>query len=223
MNESIQFVLPQDDTLQYKVYVSKAVPRGEATLTATIVLIVSTHNNAPEIVNQRVFEALAAFVAVPWDGMSSERETISPGFEKVQVHVLAKIAADENRNLEERARHASREGLEITSIKVKPTLPQEQVHQIVKALWFETVDKVNRHLAEFNRASGRIWRIGDLVFGVPETGKTRTVMSKGSYREEPDELIGEMFESGIAGLDKIGLATQVTLKSARPTSTDRPE
>ena len=209
-------IVPQDDTLQYKVYVSKAVPRGEAMLTATVVLLAGSQNSAPETINHRVFEALADFVPAQWECTGSERSTISPGFEQVKVQMLAKIAAEENRNLEERARHASRDGLEILAIKVKSTLLQDQINQIVKALWFETVEKVNQHIVEFDQLSGRAWRIGDMVFGVPDTGKARQVISKGCFHEESEELFGELIESGLAGSEKISLITQVTLRAARP-------
>ena len=68
---------------------------------------------------------------------------------------MAKIPAKENRNLEERAARANREGLEFGHVQVSRNLPQDQVNQIIKELWFEAVEKVTEHLADFNRASGR--------------------------------------------------------------------
>ena len=208
--------VPQDDTLEYKVYVSKTVPRGDATLTAVVAVLANSQKNTPEMINQRVLEALAEFVPVRWECMSQERSTISPGFEQVRVQALARIGPEQNRNLEERGRHASREGLEITNIRVKSTLPQDQVDQIVKELWFDTVEQVNEHMAEFNRVSGRAWRIGNIVYGVPSDTHSRTISAKGAYREEPYELFGALIESGLVGAEKICLTAQVTLKSPRP-------
>ena len=201
--------VPCDDTLEYKVFVSKAVPRGDATLTACVDVLVDSRNNGPEIIEQRVFEALDDFVSVPWESIGQERKTISPGYEQVSVQVLARISSEQNRNLEERARKASREGLEITEIRVKAALPQDQVNQIIKDLWFETVERINTHIADFNRVSGRQWRVGRIEYGVP-SGNRVPVSSKGGYREEVDDL------TGLSGAEKISLTAQVTLKSPRP-------
>jgi len=204
-----------DDTLQYKVYVSKAVPRGDVTLNAFVTLIVAESDNAPDTINQRVMEALQAFLPTPWEVVSTDRTGLSPGYEQVRVKVLSRVPAEENRNLEERARKAARVGLSIGDISVNRALPQDVANQIVKSLWFEAVRKVNEHLKEFEEASGRQWRIGDIVFGVPNNGgQQRSV--KGGYRDEIDDFLSGLVESGLAGAEKISLVADVTLKSARP-------
>ena len=128
------------------------------------------------------------------------------------MQVLGKVTADENRNLEERSRKAAREGLEIKEITVKRTLPQDQANQIIKELWFDAVRKANEHITEFNEASGRSWRIGEIVFGVPNNEQRQNRSAKGGYRDEFDALLSGRDESGLAGAEKISLVADVTFK-----------
>ena len=84
----------------------------------------------------------------------------------------------------------------------------------MKELWFEAVSKVNEYLPEFNRVSGRQWRIGDVVLGTPDGGHCSR-NTKGGYRDEVDDMLGDLMESGLAGAEKVSLIANVTLKSAR--------
>lgn len=119
--------------------------------------------------------------------------------------------------MKERSAAANREGLEFDDVRVScRNLPQDQANQIIKELWFDAVEKVTAHLNEFNRASGRQWRIGDIALGVPGVGRSSGRSAKGGYSEEPDEPFDKFMESGFSGVEKISLTANVTLKSARP-------
>ena len=215
--KNITLTLPQDDTLRYKVYVSKAIPRGDVTITANLNLLVSSRENAPEQINPRLMGALNDFIPGAWEFVGSNRSSFTPGFEKIAVEAIVKVSAEQNRNLQERARKAAREGLEFGEINVKRTLPQDQVNQIVKELWFEAVDRVEAHIDEFNKRSNRQWRIGDIVFGVPGSAQQQGQrLGKGAYREDVEDVLGNLVESGLAGAEKISLTADVTLKSGRP-------
>jgi hypothetical protein len=208
------FSIPHHDTLRYKVYVSKAVPRGDVTIAVSIQLLVSAKENTPEQIDARVSAALQEFIPAAWEFVGNNRASFTPGYEKIVVQAIAKVPADENRNLQERARRSAREGLEFGDITVKRTLPQDQVNQIVKELWFDTVRRVNEHIAEFNKQSGRNWRIGDIQFGVPASGQRENQRSvKGAYREDIDDVLGDLVESGLSGAEKISLTADVTLRS----------
>jgi hypothetical protein len=214
--QNVTISLPQDDTLNYKVYVAKAVPRGDVAITVNVRLIASTQDNEVERINARLREALQDFISADWKFVGNTREGLTPGFEKILVQAIAKVPAEENRNLEERARKAGREGLELGEIAVKRALPQDQVNQIVKELWFDAVRKTREHIVEFNEASGRQWRLGDIVFGVPGSGQQPRQFAKGGYREDATESLADLVESGLSGADKISLIAEVTLKSSRP-------
>jgi hypothetical protein len=203
-----------DDTINYRVYVSKAVPLADATVTANLEILVSNRDNNEDL-DARIRTALRDFIAVDWEILGQERSSATTGYERIKLKALAKVAADQNRNLEERARKANREGLEFGQIAVNRALTQDQVGQVMKELWFEAVSKVNEHLVEFNRASGRQWRIGDVILGAPDGG-FRARNAKGGYREELDDMLGDLVESGLSGAEKVSLIANVTLKSERP-------
>lgn len=207
--------LPMDDTISYKIYVAKAVPLVDVTVTAQLELMVSNRDENPDI-DSRIRDALKDFVDTDWTLLEQERSSATPGFERIQLKAMSKVPAKENRKLEERAARANREGLEFGRITVSRNMPQEQANQIIKELWFETVEKVTGHLEEFNRASGRQWRIGDVTLGVPGTGRQTGRMTKGGYVEDPEEPLGIFMETGLSGLEKISLTADVTLRSMRP-------
>lgn len=203
-----------DDTINYKVYVSKAVPLADVTVTANLELL-TTNREDTNALDSKISGALQDFLPVDWEILGQERSSATPGYENIKLKALAKISADQNRNLAERARRANREGLEFGNISVNRNLRQDEVNQVMKELWFEAVSKVNEHLPAFHEATGREWRIGDIVLGTPEGGhRSRNV--KGGYRDEVDDLLGELMESGLSGVEKVSLIANVTLKSARP-------
>ncbi len=158
-----------DDTISYKIYVAKAVPLANVTVIAHLQLMVSNRDENPDL-DSRIRGALSDFIDSDWTLLEQERSSATPGFERIQLKAMAKIPASENRKLQERATQANREGLEFGHIHISRNMPQDQANQIIKELWFETVEKVTAHLDEFNRVSGRQWRVGDIALGVPVNG-----------------------------------------------------
>ena len=209
--------LPFDDTINYKVYVAKVVPLADVTVTAQLELMVSNRDENADP-DSRIRDALKDFIDTEWTLLEQERSSATPGFERIHLKAMAKVPAKENRKLEERAAGANREGLEFGRVNVSRNMPQDQANQIIKELWFETVAKVTAHLDEFNRVSGRQWRVGDITLGVPGSGRQPSRMTKGGYVEEHDEALSTFMESGLSGLEKISLTADVTLRSARPVS-----
>ena len=175
--------VPTDDTLTYKVYVSKALPLADVTITANLDVLVSSRDKN-EALEAKIHAALQDFIATNWDIVSQERHGATPGFERVSLRALAKVPVDQSRNLKERANKANWVGLEFGHISVNRSLPQDLVGQIMKELWFEAVAKVNGHLEEFQRVSGRLWRIGNITLGVPG-GRTRGATKKGASGTRP--------------------------------------
>ena len=213
----VQF--PVEDTLSYKVLVNKAVPRGDVTVTAALEILINTRDNGNDL-DGRIRAALNDFIPVDWELLGHERSGATPGYERIKLKALAKVPAEQNRNLEERARQANREGLEFGTIAVKRSLPQDQVNQIIKELWFEAMTKINEHLAEFDLVSARTWRIGNVVLGIPDGGH-RVRSSKGGYSEDQEDSLGQLLESGLAGVEKISLVADVTLKSRCPVAVEK--
>ena len=215
MNFAPECQFPVDDTISYKIYVAKAVPLADVTVTAQLQLMVSSRDENRDL-DGSIRNALKNFIDTDWTLLEQERNSATPGFERIQLKAMAIVPARENRKLEERAASANCEGLEFSRVNVSRNLPQEQANQIIKELWFEAVEKVTAHLDEFKRASGREWRIGDITLGVPGSGRQSGRITKGGYVEDPDEPLDKFMESGLSGAEKISLTADVTLRSARP-------
>ncbi len=211
------FQLPVDDTISYQVYVAKAVPLADVAVTVDLQLMVSSRDENHDL-ESRIRGGLSDFINTEWTLLAQHRSSATPGFESIRLKAVAKIPANENRNLEERAARANREGLEFGHVHVSRNLPQDQVNQIIKELWFEAVEKVTAHLDDFNRASGRQWRVGNIALGVPNNGRPTGRHTKGGYIEDSEEPLSAFVESGLSGAEKISLTAVVTLKSEKPLS-----
>ena len=206
--------LQVDDTISYKIYVAKAVPLADVNVTAQLELLVSNRDGNPDV-DSRIRGALKDFIDTEWTLLEQQRKSATPGYERIELKAMAKIPSSENRNLDERAARANREGLEFGTIQVSRNLPQDQANQIIKELWFEAVEKVTAHIDDFNRSSGRKWRLGDITLGVPGGGRSSGRMTKGGYVEDADEPLGKFMESGLSGVEKVSLTADVTLRSPR--------
>lgn len=203
----------QDDTLSYKVLVSKLVPRSDVVVNVWLELMLNANDKGAEL-DQRIFDALRDFIPVNWELADQERRSATPGFERLKLRAMATVGSDQDWNLQQRAKDANRQGLEFGNVSVKRSLSQDQVNQIVRELWFDAVRKIQEHLPEFEKASGRVWRIGDIALGTPDAGnKVRT--SKGGFVDDRDDNLGQLLDSGLAGVEKISLVANVTLKSDR--------
>ena len=220
MSFSPTIQLPVDDTISYKIYVAKAVPLADVTVTAQLQLMVSNRDENPDL-DSRIRGALKNFIDTEWTLLEQERSSATPGFERIQLKAMAKIPAKENQKLQERAARANCEGLEFGHVHVSRNLPQNQANQIIKELWFEAVEKVTDHLNEFNRVSGRQWRVGDIALGVPGGKRPSVRSTKGGNVEDLDEPLGKFMESGFSGAEKISLTADVTLRSSKPMPEDK--
>ncbi len=211
MSAAMLAAMPCDDTIHYRISVSKVVPLIDVTVTAVVELMVQITDQNEDL-DAKVHSALRDFIPVDWEILDQNRSGATPGYERIILKVLAKVPSEQNRNLEERARKANREGLELSDISVKRARPQDDVNQIMKGLWFDAVSRVREHLTDFNKVSGREWRIGEITLGVaPHVQVTRSL--KGGYREEIDDVVSDPMTSALSGAEKVSMVADVTLKS----------
>lgn len=94
-----------------------------------------------------------------------ERGGDAVGYERVQLTATARVLSGENYDLAERARRAGREGLTLGQPRVECALAPERVDDVVGQLRTEVLRKVQDHIAQFDKETGRTWRIGDIAFG----------------------------------------------------------
>ncbi len=101
--------------------------------------------------------------------------------------------------------------------RVDYALSSEKIDEAVGALRLEILQRVQVHLADFGKATGRTWRIGDIAFGTDEPGHYNEARTgKGAYRDNND-LLRSLEESdavqGLSGMERIKLLANVTLRA----------
>ncbi|NMG31765.1 hypothetical protein [Aromatoleum evansii] len=172
-----------DDTLRFKLFAQKTITQEDARLTVEVNALVSTAEQTPNALQQRICGALARLIDAEWAFSAIQRGGEAVGYERVKLTASARIPITEIYNLEERARQASTEGLSLREPTVSYALPSARVTAAVQALRLEILEDVKHQLVEFSAATGRSWRIGDIAFGVRDSRseiraeKARTVVA----------------------------------------------
>lgn len=130
------------------------------------------------------------------------------------LRASTRVAPAENYNLEERARRASREGLMLSEPHADYALPPAKVSLAVQSLREQLLADVVRHIAGYNRVTGRTWRLGDIAFGVQASNPGGVRTAKGAYRSTRVEEAFETTEDEtFTDAERIVLNAEVTLKA----------
>ena len=203
---------PTDDTLRFKVQATTVEPRSDVQLVVPITLMVRATDTDQAALESTVNEALQRLVATDWVFSSLRREGESLGFERVNLEALARVPVKEVHNLKQRARQASRDGMELGTPSVNYRMPESRINAIQAELRLKILQEVKLQQAVLAHATGRDWRIGAIDFGTrkgeSDDGEVR--FSKGGYRANAEEP----FEGGgMAGADRFSLLAEVTLRS----------
>lgn len=211
---SITVINPKaDDTLRYKVYVSKAVAQDTVRISTTVTVLVHPQDATDKVLTERVQPVLNDFIGGDWVISALDRRSDAAGYERVTMQASARVAFSENFNLADRARAANREGISISDPEVNRSASPEKVVLVVKELWFKIIENVNAQIPQFNALTGRVWRIGDVEFGSPDRG-SEPRFSKGSSRSEVDQFFSELDDPSVKqGGERISLTANVTLRS----------
>ena len=213
---SLEALIRPDDTLRFKPFAQKTITQEDARITVEVNALVSTAEQTPNALQQRIRAALARLIPADWAFSAIQRGGEAVGFERVTLTASARVATTELYNLDERARQASSEGLSLRAPTISYALPSARVSATVQALRLQILDDVKRQLEEFRAATGRDWRIGDVAFGVRDS-RAEFRSGKGAYRSS-DDSIGDLFEDtdeeGITGSERISLVADVCLRAA---------
>ncbi|MBK7023552.1 MAG: hypothetical protein IPH41_08595 [Sulfuritalea sp.] len=212
MNDKI-YLTRQDDTLRYRAIAQRTWPGTSFASAFRSALLASAAQKDQSVLIRQIQAALDRFIPnVEWGISTLNRggnQTV--GYEQINVTAVARIPGTQNFNLNERAHLASREGLTLNNAFADCSLPVSVVDRVVQELREEIVKKVMFDLAEFERQTGRKWRIGDVEFGVGGHSGSRT--AKGASRSEG---YGDLFDSegeGLSGAERISLVAEITLRS----------
>lgn len=210
MAARIEESFPDVDTLRFRLTSSRVVARTEVNIQVAVIALVSSQDADKEALEIRVGEALNQLIQADWTIRSIQRERDDSGFERVTLQASARVSERENFNLSGRARKASSEGLSIQDPRVGYSLSGAVLVESTMALQTHIVQQAMTRIAAFNQSSGRIWRIGDILFGERESwGIDYT--AKGARRENSEQA-AEGADLMITS-ERLFLVAQVTLKS----------
>jgi hypothetical protein len=203
------------DTIVFKIHASRTEVQDTAQVRVPITALIQVSQSDTSSLDGSIREALQSFMTADWVFSAIRREGESVGYERVKLMATARVPHSEVYNLKERARVASREGLEIGQPEVSYKLPAHKVTSTHQALRMSILADVMGQLPDFAQVTGRPWHIAHVQFGVREQNAEESLRySKGGYRSSSEEDVDS--ESGLTGGERFSLLAEVTLRSARP-------
>lgn len=212
MNDKI-YLTRQDDTLRYRAIAQRTLAQDTVCVSIYVALLVSATQTDQAELQHRIQDALSRFIPnVDWVFSTLHREANpTVGFEQINVKASTRIPSAQNFNLNDRARRASREGLTLSGAAVDYSLPVSLVNKVVHELRGEIVSTVLLELTDFERQTGRKWRIGDIEFGIGGHGDEYT--AKGAQRSSGFEDLLDPDGEGLSGAERISLIAEITLRA----------
>jgi len=113
------------------------------------------------------------------------------------------------------SRRADREGLMLFQPGADYALPPPRISQAVQQLRERMLREVLIQIAGYETATGRRWRLGDIVFGVQGDIVLETRTAKGAYPSTSADIMFSLAEEdpNFTGAERVTLNAKVTLKS----------
>lgn len=212
MNDKI-YLTRQDDTLRYRAIAQRTLAQDTVCVSIYVALLVSASQTDQAELQRQIRDALSRFIpSVDWVFSTLRREANpTVGYEQINVKASARIPSTQNFNLDDRARRASREGLTLSGAVVDYSLPVSLVNKVVHELRGEIVGTVLLELSDFERQTGRKWRIGDIEFGIG--GRSDEYTTKGASRSSGYEDLLDPDGEGLSGAERISLIAEITLRT----------
>lgn len=204
----------RDDLLQYRLVRRKTLSHETVRISVRVEMLVNAAIQDTAKVRHDINGALQQFIkGAPWQLGTIQRNTASVvGFEQIVVTAVATVPARDNFNLVARASQVSRQGLVLRYPQVDYSLPSHLVDEAVRQLRLETLKIVHDDLIDYEQATGRPWRIGDIRFGMSTHRYDAT--EKGAHREMGyDENFAYDPEPEAGSAECIKLTTEVCLRS----------
>lgn len=204
-----------DDTLRYRVQVEQTLVQEDMRLSVELNALLSTAGHNRQDLDHRIRSALNRFIPhADWSYSTVRRVGEAVGYERVSVRANTRLPVAEAFNLEERARNASREGLALSCPKTDFSLPAARISTVLQKLRISAIHEVKEQIAEFERTTGRSWRIWAMQFGAQDEGSNWRQTSKGAYRSPGIGDFVDDEDGGLAGTERIVLIADVILKAA---------
>ena len=207
----------QIDTLQYRVALHEILPKDQIRLFVQVRALVATAIEEPQgTFITRIHAALEDFAASKWTLAELDvRPDETEGYERVTVSAWTTLRAEDNHNLEQRARAASRPGLTLAEPAVQPTLSRDKVAETVSRLSERILRQVSEQAAHYSQLTQRSWRIGHIEFGARDesSDRNRPRSLKGAYRQDETDPFQLPEDFSLTGAERISVVANVVLKA----------
>lgn len=155
---------PLQDTITLQLRDEVTVTNDTVRLTVPIVALIDS-DTAEEKIRTDIRAALAKFVpGAEWQFNSIYRAPDGTGHERMQLNAVARVSERENNRLEQRAKDASRTGLQINAPQVDTTIPTAKLEEAEAALRVSLVKKAVAEQKALSEAAGRNYRLHSLNF-----------------------------------------------------------
>lgn len=155
---------PLQDTITLQLRDEVTVTNDTVRLTVPIVALIDS-DTAEEKIRSDIRAALAKFVpGAEWQFNSIYRAPDGTGHERMQLNAVARVGERENNRLEQRAKDASRTGLQINAPHVDTTIPSAKLEEAEAALRVSLVKKAVAEQKALSEAAGRTYRLHSLNF-----------------------------------------------------------
>jgi hypothetical protein len=211
-------IRPRDDEIAYRLVVQKTIEQEDVRVSVPVTALISTAGLDQLALDARIRAALGRFLAADWIFSLVRRDGQAVGYERVTLTAWTRVSHAQIFNLAERARGASEEGLSLGEPEVDYGLPAVRLNEIAHGLRGELMTQVQQQLIDYERWTGRRWRIGQIVLGTSSELSARRT-AKGIYRSEDDLMMnmsygdGDERGRGVTGAERVSLVADVTLRS----------
>ena len=181
-------------------------------LTVPVTALISD-DTAEETIRSDIRAALTKFVpGAEWQFNGINRAPDGTGHERIQLNAVARVSERENYKLDQRAKEASRQGLQINQPHVDTTIPNGKLEEAERSLRVSLTEKAVEEMKLLTKAAGRTYRLHSLTF----LNNGEVAIRKSALNATASYGSGFGIESAPGGGDlsnaqKISLAAEVVL------------
>lgn len=155
---------PLQDTIHLQLRDEVTVTNDTVRLTVPIIALIDG-DTAEETIRSDIRAALAKFIpGTDWQFNSIYRTPDGTGHERMQLNAVARVSERENYRLGQRAKDASRTGLQINAPHVDTTIPNAKLEEAETKLRASLVTKAVSEMKALTAAAGRSYRLHSVNF-----------------------------------------------------------
>lgn len=206
---------PLQDTITLQLRDEVTVTNDTVRMTVPIVALIDG-DTAEETIRSDIRAALAKFIpGAEWQFNSIYRSPDGTGHERMQLNAVARVSERENNRLEQRAKEASRTGLQINPPNVDSTIPAAKMEEAEAKLRISLVKKAVQEQAALTEAAGRKYRLHSLNFlNAGDVGLRKSATINATAQSYGSGFATESIGSGgdtLSNAQKIVLSAELVL------------